>query len=550
MIRKNLKRWALVSLALLLCLNCGCGGQAGGTTTSGGGDAQDWLSRDVNIIDDNYRTYYEIFVYSFCDSNGDGIGDLNGVTEKLDYIADLGFNGIWLMPIMPSPTYHKYDTTDYMNIDPAYGTLEDFKTLIAECHKRGINVIIDLALNHSSSEHPWFQAAVDYLKTLPDGETPDPAECPYVEYYNFNLTGGSGYETITGSLPWYYECQFWGGMPDLNLQNPAVRAEFEQVASFWLDLGVDGFRLDAVKEYVSGAVGTNVEILTWFNDYVKSVNADAYIVCECWENKETYAQYYASGVNSMFDFAFGDSSGVIAKVVKGSASAAAYGEQIVVGQELYSSYNADYIDASFYVNHDMGRSAGFYAGENSEAQTKMGNAMNILMSGSVFVYYGEELGMKGSGKDENKRVAMYWSTDDNAEGMCDGPADADDVKMKFGSLEEQAADENSIYSYVKRAILLRNQNPAIARGEVSFYADYSGESICVITKTYGDTELLLVFNTTAEAATVDLTGLNIQGTAVSGLTMLGQLLTGTDQPALEGCTLTMPAYSIAVYGLE
>ena len=151
----------------------------------GCGKKDDWRTKDVQVIDDNYRTWYEIFVYSFCDSDGDKIGDLQGVISKLDYIADMGFNGIWLMPIMPSNTYHKYDVKDYMGIDAAYGTMEDFDELVAECDKRGIKLIIDLVMNHTSSSHPWFVAACDYLKGLGEGEEPSAEDCPYYEYYNF-----------------------------------------------------------------------------------------------------------------------------------------------------------------------------------------------------------------------------------------------------------------------------------------------------------------------------------------------------------------------------
>ena len=133
----------LVVLALLFSMLTGC-------MFSGGDD-----DANLNIIDDNYRNYYEIFVGSFYDSDGDGMGDLNGVTEKLDYITDLGCNGIWLMPIMPSPTYHKYDVEDYENVDSAYGTAEDFKKLVDACHEKGIRLVIDLVMNHSSSKHPW-----------------------------------------------------------------------------------------------------------------------------------------------------------------------------------------------------------------------------------------------------------------------------------------------------------------------------------------------------------------------------------------------------------
>ena len=139
-----------------------------------------------DAVDDTYRNYYEIFVYSFADSNGDGIGDLAGVTQKLDYVADLGCNGIWLMPLHPSPTYHKYDVMDYENIDPMYGTLDDFDALISAAHERHIRVIMDLVINHTSVEHPWFVSAASYLRSLPSSKSPDPAECPYVDYYHFS----------------------------------------------------------------------------------------------------------------------------------------------------------------------------------------------------------------------------------------------------------------------------------------------------------------------------------------------------------------------------
>ena len=272
---------------------------------------------------DKYRTFYEIFVYSFWDSNGDGIGDLAGVTQKLDYLndgdpatdSDLGINGIWLMPVMPSNTYHKYDVKDYMAIDPVYGSMEDFEKLVAECGQRGINVIIDLVMNHTSSAHPWFVEAADYLKNLGDGE-PDPEACPYVDYYNFHKGIQSGY-TRLGETDWYYEAGFWSEMPDLNLNNENVRKEFEEICRFWLEKGVAGFRLDAVKEFVSGDTEANVEILTWFNDMVKGISPDAYLVGEAWLPQTEYAQYYASGIDSFFDFSFADSTGNIQKFVSG-----------------------------------------------------------------------------------------------------------------------------------------------------------------------------------------------------------------------------------------
>ena len=210
-------------------------------------------SVELNIIDDKYRNWYEIFVHSFYDTDNDGIGDLNGVTEKLDYIKEMGFNGIWLMPIHPSPTYHKYDVKDYYAIDPQYGTLEDFDNLITEAHNRGIRVIIDLVVNHSSSDHPYFMEACDYIRENgePGGE--------YGDYYkflkNYNQTG---YSNVSGTN-YYYESRFWSGMPDLNLDSENVRAEIVDIMEYWLtDHNVDGFRLDAVTSYYTGDVAKNV----------------------------------------------------------------------------------------------------------------------------------------------------------------------------------------------------------------------------------------------------------------------------------------------------
>ena len=580
--RWNRKLWAAILTVTMATSLTACGGKNSGT--GGGTDslpatgtqnetailqqgtdsntegstvplAQD--GRPLQIPDDNYRTYYELFVYSFYDSDGDGIGDLQGVLEKLDYLndgddttdTDLGINGIWLMPVMPSTTYHKYDTTDYENIDPEYGTMEDFDALLKACHERGIRVILDLAMNHSSSKHPWFLQAAEYLQDLPQGDDPDPVECPYVDYYHFSREYQGGYVQLAGT-DWYYEAQFWDGMPDLDLQSEAVRQEFEQVADFWLDMGVDGFRLDAVKEYVTGSVEDNVEILSWFADYVHGKDPENYLVCECWTDQNTYAKYYESGVDSMFDFAFADKSGIIANVVNGKALAASYAKNLEAEQTLYAQYNPYYINAPFYTNHDMGRSAGYYVGDNSAAQTKLGNALNLLSGGSAFLYYGEELGMKGSGKDENKRAPMYWSKDENAEGMCKGPADMEDVQMKFDSLEEQQEDPDSIYHYVKQVIRIRNQNPTIARGATAYLEQYSGEQCFAMTRSDENSSLLMLGNTSAETVTVDLTGLTVGSTAAEDLVLTGELYTGEETAERTGAEITLPAWSILILGEE
>ncbi len=507
---------------------------------------------ELNMIDDKYRNFYEVFVYSFCDSDGDGIGDIQGLISKLDYINDgdpttdddLGCTGIWLMPIMPSTTYHKYDVINYKDIDSEYGTIEDFEELITECDARGIDVIIDLVLNHSSSQHHWFKEATNYLKTLGDKE-PSVDECKYIDYYHFSKENASGYCNVSGT-DWYYEGQFWSEMPDMNLGSEAVRDEFEDIASFWLDKGVAGFRLDAAKEFYSGNVEANVEVLTWFNDYVKGVDEDAYIVAEVWNNMATYSQYLASGIDSVFNFDFSDTSGIIASSVKHSSgkNASSYGKKVAEVHDVFSAYNTNYIDAPFYTNHDQGRSAGYYSGEFGENQTKMALALNQMMTGNTFLYYGDELGMKGSGEDPNKRCAMQWSSDDTADGMCVGP-NTKPIDMKYGSLEEQVDNPYSIYNFVKHTIKLRNQYPIIARGNATFEESYSDENVCVLKKTYEGEEMLFVFNISSEECQVNLAGLTVNGVDAKEATMAGVLITQADTKiTIEEGTANMPVYSV------
>lgn len=505
----------------------------------------------LNIIDDNYRTYYEVFVYSFCDSDGDGIGDLQGLISKLDYIndgddntdTDLGCNGIWLMPVNPSPTYHKYDVADYYDIDPAYGTLEDFKQLMEECDKRGIKVIMDLVLNHSSSQNPWFLEACDYLRQLGDKE-PDVTECPYFEYYNFSRELVSASYAVEG-CDWYYEAQFWNEMPDLNLDSEKLRSEIEKNAKFWLDMGVGGFRLDAVKEYYSGNTQANIDFLSWFKDVVKAYDDDAYIVGEAWLNINEYAKYYESSIDSVFDFEFADKDGIIAKVLNG-APASKYENTLVSLQETFGQYNENYIDAPFYTNHDMGRSAGYYSGDYSENKTKLAGAMNLLMGGSAFLYYGEELGMKGAGKDENKRAPMYWSKNSDYDGMCDGPSDMDDISMKFDSLEEQENDPDSIYQYYKKVIKVRNQNPEIARGVTQYLLHDLEDTFCVIKRVYEDSEILLVFHFGEDTEELDLSDIDINGREISQAEIRAKLQTGDEELEINANMVIMPRYSVLV----
>jgi alpha-amylase len=494
----------------------------------------------LNIIDDNYRNYYEIFVGSFYDSDGDGMGDLKGVEEKLDYISDLGCNGIWLMPIMPSPTYHKYDTTDYEAVDEAYGTADDFKELASACHEKGIRLIIDVAMNHSSSQHPWFTQACEYLAGLKAGEKPDDTVCPYVDYYHFSdKQEGTTYYAVPGSSSWWYEGSFWSEMPDLNLKSPAVQKEFEEVADYWIDLGVDGFRMDAAMHYEENATNANCDILNKLYTYCKEKNPQFYMVSEVWASENVIADYYASGTPSMFNFDAGTAKGALVNAVR-KGDPVSLVNSMLKYQNDFSKKNPDYIDAPFLSNHDMARIANTLVNDPDKIKTAAGLLMT--MNGSPFVYYGEEIGMNSSGtKDENKRIPMVWSKTDTT-GMTKGPADMDaGIESPFPAEDEQEKDKDSILSYYKNALRLRNQNPEIARGTIEKVESLCKDSQAAITKTYQDSTIGIVYNLGEGNGTVDL-----KGTALENMNLEGSLTLKEETVQLKDGKLEMPACSIAV----
>ena len=502
--------------------------------------------------DDNYRTTYEIFVYSFCDSNGDGIGDLNGIRSKLDYIEDLGFDAIWLTPVHPSSTYHKYDVDDYYEIDPAFGTREDYEALLKECHERGIRVYMDLVLNHTSEDNAWFKAASDYLHELSSGAEPDVSECKYFDYYNFSRESSGGYAPLDGT-DWYYEARFWSEMPDLNLSSEAVRGEIRDILAFWLGKGVDGFRLDAVTYYIYADPEANVEFLRFLTEAGRSIRPDCYFVGEAWADRNTIAQLYGSGIDSLFDFPFSGNEGFIANIINGTYKASDYVKGMLLAQEAYSSANPDYVDAPFYTNHDMARSAGYYAADDGPV-TKMAYAMSLFMTGNSFVYYGEEICMKGAGKDENKRAPMYWSDDPDDPDMCAGPPDMDEFPMKFPSAAEQMKDNLSLWTWFREVIRVRNAFPAIARGTTEGVDSLSDDNVAAFMRRDPENgDLLIVMNLRADTAVKEMTGgvsaadgVDSTG-AESSLTLAAVLNTGEEDITYEQGVLTLPGYSIAVF---
>ena len=531
----------LLSLLLALLMFTGCAAPAAEETEPALSKTEQALAQISQLgtsPDDNYRTWYEIFVYSFCDSDGDGIGDLRGIISRLDYLQELGINGIWLMPIHPSTSYHKYNVSDYYAIDPAYGTMEDLMDFMAECEKRDIHVILDLVVNHTGSDHEWFRTAVEYLQNLGDGE-PNAEDCPYFDYYHFTREQKNGYTPVEGT-PWYYESMFSPDMPDLNLANGLVRQEIDAIMAYWLGKGVSGFRLDAAKEFYSGSAEKNIEVLSWLQETASAYKEDVYMVAEVWDSFNTITDYYNSGLTSIFDYPFGNSDGKIITILRNAgnpAQVATYATALEKADKAYSGSNPDYIDAPFLSNHDVGRIASFCG--KDENKTKLAGTMNLLMSGSAFIYYGEEIGMVGIGNDPSKRAPMYWNTArDN--GTTDLPPDCElPEEYPFGSLEEQVEDDSSIYNYYRQAIAIRKALPVISHGGTTAEAALNVGCVSAFRKTWGEEECIILMNIDEAAASVDLT-------AYEGWTLATSLSVNEETVAMDGSTLNLPAYGVAV----
>ncbi|NLP22505.1 MAG: alpha-amylase [Erysipelotrichaceae bacterium] len=411
--------------------------------------------------------YYEIFVASFNDSDNDGIGDLKGVTLKLPYLKSLGIGGIWLMPIMKSETYHKYDVDNYYLIDSDYGTMDDFKELVDKANELNIDIIIDLPLNHTSDSHEWFISAKE--NKLNDTCNPD-NKC---DYYNFSDTKESGYEPLGDK--YYYEARFWSGMPDLNLDSENVRNEIKDIVEFWMDTGIKGFRLDAVLYYYQNNVSKNNEFVSWLMEIVRNKREDAFVVGEVWSSENIILDSYGSGIDSLFDFTMSGQDGFIAKAIR-SENGQFLASKMIEYNDLIKEGS---VNSIFLSNHDQSRSAGYFIDEDKQ---KLAASVYLLSIGIPFVYYGEEIGMRGSGKDENKRLAMLWGEGSDT---C-SPIDSDYTSQVDTSVKEQLKDENSLLNHYKKVIKLRNKyiygkdySEFIVDNEKIFSINYEGNVVLI-----------------------------------------------------------------------
>ena len=437
-------------------------------------------------VDDNYRTFYQIFVGSFSDSNGDTFGDIRGIINRMDYLNDgdinngndLGVQGIWLSPIFTSPSYHKYDAKDYYKIDWRFGNMDDLAELAALCEERNVKLIIDLAINHTSDQHDWF---TQFMQARMNGDT----ENKYNDYYSCatteNKKSGVVYQKI-GGVDCYYECNFSSQMPELNFDNPEVREEMLNVAKYYLDLGVDGFRFDAIKYIYYGDTPNSVAFWEWYMDELRAYKPDIYCVGECWSGEAEIFEYY--GAMNCFNFAMSGAEGYAANAAKGS-SISTFIRYIETYQDKIQNANPEGMPMQFLSNHDQDRIGGAFI---LPGNMKMAASLYLLSPGSPVIYYGEELGMRGSraseSTDANRRLAMLWGDGDKI-GNPIGSTYSDSKQIDT-TVVTQLEDEASMLNHYSKLIHVRNKYAAIARGDYNavtssnksvggFYVEYEGE---------------------------------------------------------------------------
>jgi glycosidase len=479
------------------------------------------------------NVYYEIFVRAFADSDGDGIGDFQGIVNMLDYLndgdpatdSDLGVSGIWLMPINPSPSYHGYDVTDYYDVNPDYGTMEDFRLLVDEAHKRGIKVIIDLVVNHTSTEHPWFQSAVK------------DSSSEYRNWYVWREDEGSGGGTsATGGQAWHpssggqYLGVFWSGMPDLNFSHEPVRQEMINIGRYWLELGVDGFRLDAAKHIFEDLSGDEKKRerqeanLAWWKEFregLEQVKPDVYLVGEVWDSSPARIAPYYQVFDSAFNFAAGE-------LIVSAASKEENSNLAFTLERMLGAYDASAgkraMDAPFLTNHDQNRVMSTLRGHTDQA--KMAASVLLTLPGRPFIYYGEEIGMQGVKPDEQIREPMKWADDEEVAALQSGDASAGKIPDGSGLTAEQYASANtswrmprhqadtrsvlaqdgdpeSLLNHYRALIHLRSMLPVLSDGTIS-QVDLEPAQLMAYERRNDADRVLVVHNLGADQVTIEI----------------------------------------------
>ena len=488
---------------------------------------------------------YQIYPRSFMDANGDGIGDLPGVISKLDYLTDLGINAIWLSPVFRSPQDDNgYDVSDYRDIDPLFGTLADMDRLIAEAKKRGIRIILDMVLNHSSDEHRWFLEA----KKSRDN--------PYHDYYiwrdgkpdmppNDMLSsfGGSAWEWVP-ALGQYYFHQFSVKQPDLNWENPALRQELYQILRWWAARGVGGFRLDVVDHFGKEPDKKIRVAGPRLHEYIRELSSEVLrgtelvTVGEAWSATPESAKLYSNPDGSELSMVF-QFEHIKLDRMPGRENRALVPLPFLQFKQVLSRWQTELYgkgwNSLFWENHDLPRCVSRW-GDVEKYRVECAKMLAVLlfgMQGTPYIYQGQELGMTnvdyaledyrdigvfnhiremradGFNEEEilyslhttsrdNARTPMQWSTAENAGFTAGKPWIRVNPNYLDINAAAQQADPDSVWHCYQKLIALRRQHPVFQRGYFELLLE-KDEAIFAYTRTDADTQLLVLCNFYGEA---------------------------------------------------
>jgi glycosidase len=536
-------RWMFLVLGGFVLLACGGGGAFSAPSTSGQGgsvglalDVPDLgavsaqASPSVLPADWHHGAFMQVYVRGYKDSDGDGRGDLNGLIGQLDYLKDLGIRGLWLMPVTQSEDRdHGYAVSNYRDIEADYGSMADFERLLVEAHRRGMGVVMDYVINHSSSQHPLFKNASSARLN------------PQRDYYVWQDATPIGW-SIFGQNPWYssgngyYYAPFWQGMPDFNWKSASVKAFHHDNLRFWLNKGVDGMRFDAVGMLVeNGSAAWSVQpesrVVMQEVQQLMSSYGGRYMVCESPDAAQSYGAASACGGAFAFD-------------LKDHILNAARGDLAAIAAVSRYFVSAPQGMATFLANHDGFAGDRVWNQLNGDmAQYRLAAATYLLLPGTPFVYYGEEIGMaNGSGLsgDWALRTPMSWTA--TTAGFSTGTAfRAASSNMATHNVQAQVGAPGSLHGVYKTLIGLRNRLPSIAQGGYR-YPSVSGTAMA-FQRQWGDERSLVVINYGASSQTVSLNDL---GAGVVWQPQHGTVGSVTADAA-GGARLVVPAQSVQVF---
>lgn len=430
-----------------------------------------------------YKNYYQLLVYSFADSDGNGIGDFKGIANKLSYLKNLGIEAIWLSPINPCTSYHAYDVTDYYGVNPDYvANGYTINNLIQDAHAQGIEIVLDLVLNHTSYSHPWYNEHSSW-------------------YGNDNKFG----------------------MPEFNFDNKEVREEMKKIGKYWLNQGVDGFRLDAAMWVYNSGTNRHIKNYAWWNEWcsaLRTVKDDVYIIAEVLDSNHDYAYEYAQGgFNSTFDFeamkhvynAVKNKDYDYVNKTKGDlAKATKYNPNYVLGRPLSNHDVGRFSDD----HNDMGDAKAYYLKTLDEL--RLANSINILTPGNTFMYYGDELGLQGTcpqGWDDMKaRTPMPFKTNktDSVKYFkgFKGNGVTTSTTLSGKSAEEDASHDFSLYSACSKLLNLKINHPTIKSGTLNKLNAKLPDGLKGYTIN-GAENIAVVYNLSSQSVSYNFTGNNL-----------------------------------------